>query len=749
MGNLAVLKKLAKKSPVFARIYKQKVAANRIALVKKTVQARKSTYKPKKKSAPKPKPKPKPKTIQEAVLDKRREVIKKVEEAKKPKTLTKQQYVQETYDTSKKIGKQVSQFQESKKEIVPFAVYKYEGRMIYGATLKKHHLDPYERKLDTAYQQSQKAYIESINLPEGTTIKKSKKGYSISVPDQSLKWTKDEFKKIDKAYEINPVLGGVAEFGFGAVSSIGALIKPALDYTVGTEYSRQQHFVSPLDVAFEPVGWSPKGSTDVLKSRPVFTAGGVASEIVQSYAMTQAMKPISKGASIGAKGLVKRVPSVYGKFTKVFPEERFISGGIKGTRSIIGKGSSELPENVYRWGAKGYRRGLQLTSAGVKTPIDKSYKGVEGGVVRNVVQKTKYGRGGVKRIWLSPSEYTKVEKDIAGKLALKKTVDKSFQSRIRAGVGEASELIERDSYRLSWGGKRLVRKYKYTRQTWKVGKEAPVKAKTVLTGTKGSIVREPLEGAFETGMKPAGWYGKVRNMYRYGYSRTIPTETGNIVSVTKGFGQTGVTPIGKKWISRYRPPFLKNVQAQTSVLIRQGKQKLSWGGSKLGYRGSVLSSVYTKTVPSSMYSGLSKVGYIGFQGIFKTMSASRQVSVDTPKVKEVHRVSVPSVKSIQKTSPISITVPAQSTQSVSAMKVASSSVSLPKYEVKKPKTVKSVYTPLRGSTAKTGFGVPWFPKPDMYGSGAVGYGGVSRKKKYRLRVFDVGSLFENKKGGRK
>jgi len=203
-------------------------------------------------------------------------------------------------------------------------------------------LNPVEQDLVKASTQSQLNFQQAQNLPKKVVITKTDDGHSFKMPDTSLDWTRNEFKKIDQAYEINPVLGGVAEFGFGAVSSFAALAKPVAGWTMEKlgYKTRDTHYVSPADAVFEPIGWSPKGSTEILKSRPIFSAGGIAGEYLQSVGIGYAAKTTKSAIKTG----IKLAP------TKTFKAIKTIS-----TKTGIGDDvvkqlqKSDITQNIGRW----------------------------------------------------------------------------------------------------------------------------------------------------------------------------------------------------------------------------------------------------------------------------------------------------------------------------------------------------------------------------------------------------------------
>lgn len=119
-----------------------------------------------------------------------------------------------------------------------------------------------------------------------------------------LYWSKQEMAKIQKAYKIpivGSIVGTVAEYGFGAVSTFAALGRPAAEYIIrktGIE-PKPVHYVSPIDVALEPIGLAPPGSTEFIKQHPIFGIGGVAGEALQITAITKGIGYAGKGIKIG------------------------------------------------------------------------------------------------------------------------------------------------------------------------------------------------------------------------------------------------------------------------------------------------------------------------------------------------------------------------------------------------------------------------------------------------------------------
>ena len=187
-------------------------------------------------------------------------------------------------------------------------------------------------------------------MPKDTTfVVKESGNVDVKIPDQSLGWAEGEMSKIQSAYKVNPVLGFTAELGFGIISSTASLGKPVAQWVSGKPLP---HYPSPWDYVFEPIGWSPKGSTDFLRSHRVFTAGGMISEVGQAWVIGYTAGGIKSGILSGSRYIVKKAPDVMSKFSKVFPEEKILSGfGKKLTGTTVAG-------NVGRWGSGKYVSGL-------------------------------------------------------------------------------------------------------------------------------------------------------------------------------------------------------------------------------------------------------------------------------------------------------------------------------------------------------------------------------------------------------
>ena len=197
-------------------------------------------------------------------------------------------------------------------------------------------------KLETS-----KSIEEIKGFPTGTTFTRTNGAFNVNIPESAqLEWS-EHF--LGETQELPPVASEVSRFGFGLVSSMASVVKPVaglfglekefgMAMTLGTSTAIHPydptgtvkgfatgltktrygiHYVSPMDIAFEPIGWSPKGSSELARSDPWFLAGGIGGEIAQTIAITAAMRPVGKGIR-WAGGRVVTSPPVKKGISKVF-----------------------------------------------------------------------------------------------------------------------------------------------------------------------------------------------------------------------------------------------------------------------------------------------------------------------------------------------------------------------------------------------------------------------------------------------
>jgi len=335
-------------------------------------------------------------------------------------------------------------------------------------------------------------FKETERWPSETKIIRKGERFETQLPDTRLEWSKGEFKKIEKAYGLHPLLGATAEFGFGAVSSIAAFGKPIAERVAGKPLP---HYLSPLDIAFEPLGWSPPGSAELIGKRPITMAGGIWGETLQLTGFHYTIKGFTTGAKIGTKAIVKNIPKAYGQFTKVFPEEKIVTGlGKKVTTTQFGK-------TIYRWGAKGYVPGKQFIQVGTK-----EIRGpVKGLTYKETLFKPEKGR-----IWLSPKDVAKFQRQ----LAVSKTLDIGFPTaRTIAGVGKAEMVVDITAFKV--GFRKVIKTYGFALGKRQIGVKVPAYGYRLIP-----IVTR------EAGVQPtrASWLQFGRSVYgvpKQPYLRTI------------------------------------------------------------------------------------------------------------------------------------------------------------------------------------------------------------------------------------
>jgi len=288
-------------------------------------------------------------------------------------------------------------------------------------------------------------FIEKGQYPEGTKfVPRGDGGYDVIIPSETqLQLSKHVRGKIQK---LPPVIGQMASFGHGIADTSYSLAKPLFDlfgfseeYKVGMSaamasalhpldvkgtrsefaeiYPKTRygiHHPSYIDVAFEPLGLSPKGSTSFLFGDPFYAMGGLAGEAAQFVAFTEAGKGVKFVAGTTTKAGVRTgaryIPKVYGKFTRVFPEERLLSTG---ARRITQTG---FMRNLYNWGARGYKPVARLAPAGTSKSLETLIHGEQ--ATTRIVKRKIFEGGGqrLERMFLSPKEYARATSKLQEKV---------------------------------------------------------------------------------------------------------------------------------------------------------------------------------------------------------------------------------------------------------------------------------------------------------------------------------------------
>ena len=157
-----------------------------------------------------------PKDTQKAVEQAPYSPIKEKTSKPKPKTMSKSEYVQKTYTTQQQIDRQLSNVQKQQEQIDPNQRYLIEKKVngkteqieVSGSYLLKEFYNPAEKQITDASLQSQKSFQQAQQLPPGTKITETKKGYKFKFTNltpeqyQTKKELKQFYQKTDPATKI-------------------------------------------------------------------------------------------------------------------------------------------------------------------------------------------------------------------------------------------------------------------------------------------------------------------------------------------------------------------------------------------------------------------------------------------------------------------------------------------------------------------------------------------------------------------
>ena len=318
-------------------------------------------------------------------------------------------------------------------------------------------IDYYDVKIkeyDKAIESGEKSVESSKKLHDKTIIESSGGKYTVIPPDTQMDWAKYQKGEIDK---LPTGAKQTSSFGFGLVSGLFSVVKPVakvlgvekefnIAATIGMAQaiappgvvsnekfyeqlggglktqlqSSDIHYPSALDIAFEPIGLSPKGSSEFIRSDPYMLAGSIGAEVAQAIVATEATKLISTPLKIGGKATVRQIPKITSKLSTVFPDEKLATSGTAWAMKQTGKKITQTTaaKNIGIWG----RGGGVVTQSGGKI-VGKVGKEVlkQGDETTTTLAKKMVYKGG-KRIWLEKDEL--VENQLKLKARLGKTTDK-------------------------------------------------------------------------------------------------------------------------------------------------------------------------------------------------------------------------------------------------------------------------------------------------------------------------------------
>jgi len=395
------------------------------------------------------------------------------------------------------------------------------------------------------YLQAQKRFREDIGgFPKGTAFVRTKEGYEARIPEKArLEWIKHHLKETEKLPsgiqqlgEVqtigtstvmgvsripSDVLGKGAEFEKGSVVFKAArghwgLIGFAYTWAVG-DYEKRLvegakkarwgiHYPSALDVAFEPVGLAPKGTTELLGKYPVGTVvGGVAGETAIAIALSTALKPVVTKAKAGYAVL-------------------------RGKRGMV--------------------RGLRLAPGGYKPVRATTEFGEE------IFKRVPYKK--LERVWMTPAQAARAKQTLI-RLTTKKGVDISFPTvKTVEGGRQVLGIIQREGWKLKGIIKpRLVHEYyglRYGRQITAYGK--------IFKGIK--TVKLATDVKQYGGLVDVG-RAKIPMLESEARGMRVYSKTGEFL----GFKQPALLqyPLAKKTISRRIPGFLAVGELESPKVI--------------------------------------------------------------------------------------------------------------------------------------------------------------------------------------
>jgi len=152
------------------------------------------------------------------------------------------------------------------------------------------------------------------SVPSGFEFYKEEK------PHEPVAWSKKQLKGIEESKH-PPFIKELALLGFYGGQTVMAVGQPLINVfkNISGIKSPYRHHVSWFDVVGEPLGMSPKGSTELLGKHPYHALiGGGLVEVPLMYGFGQASKSAGKGLTLGTKSIVRKTPHVFYKVTKEF-----------------------------------------------------------------------------------------------------------------------------------------------------------------------------------------------------------------------------------------------------------------------------------------------------------------------------------------------------------------------------------------------------------------------------------------------
>lgn len=142
--------------------------------------------------------------------------------------------------------------------------------------------------------------------------------YKEEKPYDPVAWSRKQLKGIEESKH-PPFIKELALLGYYGGQTVMAFGQPLISVfkNISGSKSPYRHHVSWFDVVGEPLGMSPKGSTELLGKHPYHAlVGGGLVEVPLMYGFGQAIKGAGKSLTIGTKSIVRKTPHVFYKVTK-------------------------------------------------------------------------------------------------------------------------------------------------------------------------------------------------------------------------------------------------------------------------------------------------------------------------------------------------------------------------------------------------------------------------------------------------
>ena len=552
------------------------------------------------------------------------------QQAFEEKPMTKAEVIQYGTQETKEA---IQQIEKQKQTIEPSATYLMEGKPTPGFIVSAK-----LNQMSEEMAQSDKVFVEQIQKqPEGTKfIGAGKEGFSIiQPPEDKYKQMKEEFNKIEQAYEINPVLGAVTELGYGAASSlqsVGDMLAGVIGkvdknleaiYRVTTK-TPKQYYPTLYDVALDTEG------AKIWGKHPIFTSGAIFGETLQLAAFDASTAPITAAGKTTIKAGIKKVPPIITKTSEFSPKlvnigKKIIPAEIKETT---------FAKNLYNWGAKGYTVGKETI------PV------LKGTIQKGEITVSEYVYKPGKRIFISPESQEK----FASTIAKSGKIDITFPTSKTFGTGKkAISVIEMETYGRTPILGRLTRKYTSSVLEREFNQTSRLVSSKLSDATKGSFIRGiGVQPKIDVGIARKG---ALQEAIEKGYpSKFTRFESGGIFSAEweKGFG-TAFYKEPKPWISKLEQKIAMKRLSKTgmqSLLPQISKRDLIIATTRQGIRKAPIKGVKF-LVPSTM-KGISIVG-IGMYSISKTMKYGPLLTKQIVKMDDVNlityeKISIPMEK---------------------------------------------------------------------------------------------------------